>query len=151
MAAMKTTGIALAVAVLGIAACGGSETPTATSCAESWNADANAKQQATLVGAQSVDALLAGKFRIGTWPKTDQNVPVANGFTLDPSGKTTVQKHSCLLVLPPSRLGQMAFVEAGGRWRLVATNATKFPEQAKRAVEGARVVEPDALGKVKLN
>jgi hypothetical protein len=147
---MKTTGIALVVAVLGIAACGGGETPTAASCAESWNAETNAHQQAILVGTQSVDAILEGKFRIGTWPKSEENVPVSDSFTLDPSGKATVQKNSCLLVYPPSRLGQMAFVEAGGKWKFVATNATKFPDQARRAVEGARVVKPDALGKVTL-
>ena len=145
---MKTTGIALVVAVLGITACGGAETPTAASCAESWNAESNAKQQATLVGTRSIDAVLDGKFRIGTWPKAEAKVPVSSGFTLDPNGEATVKQNSCLLVYPPSRLGQMAFIEADGKWKLVATNATKFPNAARRAVEGARVVEPDALGKV---
>jgi hypothetical protein len=135
---------------LGLVACGGDDSQTAASCAESWNADANAKQQATLVGARSVDAILDGKFRIGTWPKSEAKVPVSDSFTLDPSGEATVQKNGCLLVFPPSRLGQMAFVEAGGKWKLVATNATKFPDDARRAVQGARVATPDVLGKVKL-
>ena len=146
---MKTTGTALVVAVLGIAACGGGDTPTAASCAESWNADTNAKQQATLVGVRSVDILLDGKFRVGTWPKGEQKVPVTTGFSEASGREAVVSKNSCLIVLPDSRLGQMAFVESDGKWGLVREKST-FPKAASKSVAGAQTAEPDALGKLKL-
>src|SRR3954470_24973069 len=117
---MKTTGIALAAAVLVIAACGGDDAPTATSCAESWNADANATQQSTLAGVATVDVLLDGKFRVGTWPRGDQKVVVTEGFSDVKKGRgAVVNKGSCVVVLPDSRVGQMGFVEADGKWGFV--------------------------------
>ena len=146
---MKTTGIALVVAVLGIVACGGGETPTAASCAESWNAETNAKQQATLVGVQSVDILLDDKFRVGTWPMGEQKVPVTTGFSEAKGREAVVSTNSCVVVLPDSRLGRMAFVESDGKWGFVREKST-FPKAASRSVAGARTAEPDALGKLKL-
>jgi hypothetical protein len=147
---MKTTGIALVVAVLVIAACGGGDAPTAASCADSWNADANANQQATLAGVVTVDVLLEGKFRIGTWPKSEQTVPVTTGFALAKGREAVVSKDSCLVVLPDSRMGQMAFVESDGKWGFVREQSP-FPKAASKSVAGARTAEPDALGKLKLN
>lgn len=148
---MKTTGIAPVVAVLVIAACGGGETPTAASCAESWNAEANADQQATLAGVATVDVLLDGKFRIGTWPKSEQMVPVTKGFS-DPgtARKAVVSKDSCVVVLPDSRVGRQAFVESDGKWGFVREQSP-FPKAASKSIAGARTAEPDALGKLKLN
>ena len=146
---MKTAGIALVVAVLGIAACGGGETPTAASCAESWNADANADQQATLAGVVTGDVLVEGKFRLGTWPNAKQTVPASNGFGKKPLGNAVVAKNSCLLVLPDSRIGQMAFAEGDGKWVFVREQSA-FPKVASKALAGVRNAEPDALGKLKL-
>jgi hypothetical protein len=148
---MKTTGIALVAAVLVLAACGGGDTPTAASCADKWNADANVKQQATLAGVMSVDVLVGDTFRVGTWPKSEQKVSVTQGFSDTKNGRpAVVQKDSCVVLLPDSRLGQMAFVEADGKWGFVRGEKATFPAAASKSVAGARVAEPDALGKLKL-
>ena len=142
---------AVSVLAFALVACGGSDTPTAASCAESWNADTNAAQQSTLVGTRSVDIILAGQFRVGTWPKSEQKVPVTKGFATRPSGEATVTKNSCVLVFPQTREGDMAFVETDGKWQFVRDNTgSTFPKAARDAVEGARVAKPDVLGKVKL-
>lgn len=151
MAAMKTTGIALVAAVLVIAACGDGDAPTAASCADKWNADANAKQQATLAGVVTVDVLVGDKFRVGTWPKGEQKVSVTEGFAEVKRGRpAVVGKDSCVVLLPDSRLGQMAFVETDGKWGFVRGAKATFPEAASKSVAGARLAEPDALGKLKL-
>jgi hypothetical protein len=149
---MKTTGIALVAAVLGIAACGGGETPTASSCAESWNADANAKQQATLAGVAAVDILVGDTFRIGTWPKGEQNVSVTEGFGDSAHGRpAVVSKNACVVLLPDSTMGQMAFVETDGKkWGFIASEKATFPDAALKSVAAPRVAQPDALGKLKL-
>jgi len=147
---MKTIGIALVVAVLGIVACGGGETPTAASCAESWNAETNADQQATLAGAIAAGIGFDGQFRVGTWPNAEQTVPVTDGFAAKPSADAVVEKNSCVLVLPDSRVGQMAFAERHGKWLFVGEEKSTFPEAALKSVAGARTAEPDALGKLKL-
>src|SRR3954471_20570457 len=117
---MKTTGIALVAAVLVIAACGGDDAPTEASCADKWNADANANQQATLAGVVTVDVLVGDKFRVGTWPKGEQKVSVTEGFTEVKRGRpAVVGKDSCVVLLPDSRLGKMAFVVADGKWGFV--------------------------------
>lgn len=146
---MKTTGIALVVAVLVIAACGGGDEPTAASCADSWNADGNTDQQATLAGVVTVDVLLDGKFRVGTWPKSEQTVPVTTGFAEEKGREAVVSKGSCVVVLPDSRMGQMAFVESDGKWGFVREQST-FPKAASKSVAGVRFAEPDALGKLTL-
>ena len=154
---MKTTGIALAVAVLGIAACGGSDAPTAASCAKSWNDAANATQQATLAGVRAVDILVADNFRVGTWPKGEQKVSVTEGFGDTSTGHpAVVTKNACVVLLPDSTLGQMAFVETDGKWGLVRGDEDRrgaektWADAALKSVAGAKDVEPDALGKLKL-
>jgi hypothetical protein len=140
----------VSVLALVLVACGSGESPTAASCMKSWNAAANADQQATLAGTVSADISFDGEFRVGTWPKSDQKVPVSVGFSEKPSGETVAQKGSCVLVLPPSRVGQMAFVEAKGKWKFVADEASEFPRAARRELAGAKAATPDALGKLKL-
>jgi hypothetical protein len=149
---MKTTGFALVAAVLVIAACGGGDASTAASCAESWNADANASQQATLAGTMAVDAGFEGQFRVGTWPKGEQTVSTRKGFAATDGAKAVVGKGSCLVVLPDSRFGRMAFAESDGKWVFVANPEGKapFPTAAAKAIAGARAAEPDALGKLTL-
>jgi hypothetical protein len=148
---MKTTGLALAVAVVAIAACGGSDAPTAASCADSWNADANAKQQATLAGVAAVDILVGDEYRVGTWPKGEQKVSVTEGFGAEEGGRpAVVSKNSCVVLLPDSTYGRMAFVETGDKWGFVRGKKQAFPAAAVKSVAGARVAEPDALGKLKL-
>jgi hypothetical protein len=45
----------------------------------------------------------------------------------------------------------MAFVEAdGGKWGFVWGRKATFPAAAVKAISGAHNVEPDALGKLKL-
>src|SRR3954467_2685993 len=142
-----------AAALLGvaIAGCGDEANPTAASCAESWNADANATQQATLAGVVTVNVLVGDKFRVGTWPKSEQKVSVTEGVTEEKRGRpAVVGKDSCVVLLPDSRLGQMAFVEADGRWGFVRGKKATFPEAASKSVAGARLAQPDALGKLKL-
>jgi hypothetical protein len=147
---MKTTGIALAAAVLAIAACGGSDAPTAASCADSWNSDTNAKQQATLAGVAAVDVLVGDKYRVGTWPKSEQKVNVTEGFGEGKGREAVVSKNSCIVLLPDSRMGQMVFVEAGDKWGFIARQKSAFPNAALKAIAGARFAEPDVLGKLKL-
>lgn len=155
--AMRTTRIALVAAVLGIAACGGGDTPTAASCTKSWNADANATQQATLAGVRAVDVLVADNFRVGTWPKDERKVSVTEGFAATPKkgSDAVVNKNACVVLLPDSTMGQMAFVESNGKWAFVRSdvdrdlNAT-FADAALKSITGARNVKPDALGKLEL-
>ena len=153
-------GVLTAVTALAfaLAACGGSKSPTAASCAKSWNADANADQQAVLLAARGSDIILDGKFRVGTWPKSDENVPVAKGFASGPgfaskpSGEARVQNDSCVLVFPPTTKGNMAFVQSDdGSWKYVRDNTgSKFAAAARRELTGAKVATLDALGKVKV-
>jgi len=156
VAAMKTTRIALVVVALVIAACGGDETPTAASCTQSWNADANATQQATLAGVRAVDVLVADNFRVGTWPKGEQKVSVTEGFSDTDKGRdAVVSKNACVVLLPDSTMGQMAFVEADGKWGFVRGEPDKgvkatFADAALKSIAGARNAEPDALGKLRL-
>jgi hypothetical protein len=146
---MKTTGIALVAAVLVIAACGGGDAPTAASCADSWNADANATQQATLAGVAAVDVLLDGKYRVGTWSRGDQKLIVTEGFSDVKKGRdAVVNKGSCVVVLPDSSVGQMGFVEVDRKWGFVRNQ--KSTEAALKSTAGTQVAEPDALGKLKL-
>src|SRR4051812_28053722 len=148
---MKTTGTALVAAVLVIAACGGGDAPTAASCADKWNADANANQQATLAGVVSVDVLVGHRFRVGTWPKSEQKVSVTEGFSKTKNARPAiVSKDSCVVLLPDSSVGQMAFIEADGKWGFVWGKKATFPEAASKSVAGARFVKPDVLGKLKL-
>ena len=156
MAAMKATRIALVVVALVIAACGGDETPTAASCTESWNADGNATQQATLAGVVTIDVLVGDKFRVGTWPKGEQKVSVTEGFADTAKGRNAVvNKNACVVLLPDSRMGQMAFVESDGTWGFVRgdrardKNAT-FADAALKSIAAPRNAEPDALGKLRL-
>jgi len=141
------------VSVVGLVlvACGGGESRTAASCTQSWNADANAGQQSTLAGAVATDIILDGEFRVGTWPNSAQKVPVRVGFASHPSGAAVAEKGSCVLVFPPTRMGQLAFVEADGKWKFVAGGDSKFPRAARRQLAGAKDGTPDALGKFKLN
>ena len=154
---MRTTRIALVAAVLGIAACGGDDTPTAASCTKSWNADANATQQATLAGVGATDILVGDRYRIGTWPKGEQKVSVTDGFgDTDTGHAAVVGKNACVILLPDSTLGQMAFVETDGKWGLVRGDEDRrgaektWADAALKSVAGAKDVEPDALGKLKL-
>lgn len=126
---------------------------SADSCAKSWNANANADQQATLAGTMAVDAGFEGQFRVGTWPKGEQTVPTRKGFAAKDGAKAVVGKGSCLVVLPDSRFGRMAFAESDGKWVFVANpdgKAPPFPTAAAKAIAGARAAEPDALGKLTL-
>jgi hypothetical protein len=126
---------------------------TADGCAKSWNANANADQQATLAGTMVVDAGFEGQLRVGTWPKGTQSVATRKGFAMKDGAKAVVGKGSCLVVLPDSaRYGQMAFAESDGKWVFVANPEGKapFPTAAARAIAGARAAEPDALGKLTL-
>ena len=127
---------------------------TAEGCAKSWNAVANADQQATLAGTMVVDAGFEGQLRVGTWPKDKQNVATRKGFALKDGAKAVVSKGSCVVVLPDSaRFGRMAFAESDGRWVFVANpdgKAPPFPTAAAKVIAGARAAEPDALGKLKL-
>jgi hypothetical protein len=153
---MRTTRIALVAAVLGIAACGGDDTPTAASCTKSWNADANATQQATLAGVRVVDILVADNFRVGTWPKGEQKVSVTEGFGDTDKGRdAVVSKNACVVLLPDSTMGQMAFVESDGKWGFVRGDEDRgrkktFADAALRAIAGAQNAKPDALGKLRL-
>ncbi|MFL5840098.1 MAG: hypothetical protein ACJ77Z_06575, partial [Thermoleophilaceae bacterium] len=109
------------------------------------------KQQATLAGVVTVDVLVGDKFRVGTWPKGEQKVSVTEGFAEVKRGRpAVVGKDSCVVLLPDSRLGQMAFVETDGKWGFVRGAKATFPEAASKSVAGARLAEPDALGKLKL-
>jgi hypothetical protein len=154
---MRTTRIALVAAVLGLAACGGGDTPDAASCTKSWNSAANATQQSTLAGVRVVDVLVADNFRVGTWPKGERKVTVTKGFSDRAHGReATVGKNACVVLLPDSRMGQMAFVEADdGKWGFVVNEEAKgpketFPDDALKAIAGARNVKPDVLGKLAL-
>ncbi|HEX6713789.1 MAG TPA: hypothetical protein VF066_10400 [Thermoleophilaceae bacterium] len=145
---MATAGLTLA-----FAACGGDDKPTATSCLDDWNADGNAGYQSIMAGTNAVDIILDGAFRVGTWPKGEQTVPVLNakdGFSDKASGRASVAKNSCLVVYPPTREGAMAFFESDGKWHFARDIHSKFPKEAQSAVAGARAVTPDALGKLKL-
>lgn len=149
---MKTTGIALAASVVAIAACGGSDAPTAASCAKSWNADTNARQQATLAGlVGGANIFVADQFRVGIWPKDEQKVLVTAGFSDPKKGgrEAVVSKNSCVLLLPDSRVGRMAFVDTDGKWGFVRETQA-FPKAAVRAIAHARNAKPDVLGKLKL-
>src|SRR3954453_5891071 len=146
---MKTTGIALVAAVLVIAACGDGNVQTAANCADSWNANRNETQQATLAGVVSVDVLVGHKFRVGTGPKSEQRVSVTEGFSKTKNGRpAVVSKDSCVVLLPDSSVGQMGFIEADGKWGFVWGKKATFPEAASESVAGARFGEPDALGKL---
>jgi hypothetical protein len=150
-AAMKITGIALVASIAAIAACGGDDAPTAASCAESWNANANAKQQATLVGVRAVDVLVGDRYRVGTWPNGEQTVSVTEGFSDVAKGHdAVVNKNACVVLLPDSRLGQMAFVETDGKWGFVRGEKATFPDAAAKSIAGAKNAQPDALGKLAL-
>jgi hypothetical protein len=144
---------------MGLTACGGDDNnaaaaATAESCAKSWNAGANADQQATLAGTMVVDAGFEGQVRVGTWPKDKQNVATRKSFALKDGAKAVVSKGSCLVVLPDSaRFGQMAFAESDGGWVFVANpdgKAPPFPTAAAKVIAGPRAAEPDALGKLQL-
>jgi hypothetical protein len=136
---------------LGVAACGGGDkSPTAASCAESWNAEANATQQATLAGVAAVDVLVGDKYRVGTWPKGEQKVSVTEGFSQAKGRDAVVSKNACVVLLPDSSMGQMAFVETGDKWGFVAREKATFPDAALKSIAGARFAEPDVLGKLKL-
>ena len=65
---------------------------SAERCIHSWNAAANAYQQATLAGAMSAAISLEGEFRVGTWPKSKRTVPVTHGFAIHPSGRAGVAR-----------------------------------------------------------
>lgn len=151
---MKTTGIALAASVVVIAACGGSDAPTAASCAERWNADGNATQQATLAGVAAVDIVVGDQYRVGTWPNGEQKVSVTQGFSDADKVKgreAVVSKNGCVVLLPDTTMGRMAFVEtADGKWGFVWGKKATFPRAAVKAIEGAQNAKPDALGKLKL-
>jgi hypothetical protein len=138
------------IAALGVAACGGGDAPTAASCADSWNADANAKQQATLAGVAAVDILVGDKYRVGTWPKSQQKVSVTEGFSQAKGREAVVDKDSCVVLLPDSSMGQMAFVQTGDTWGFIARGKATFPDAALKSIAGARFAKPDVLGKLKL-
>jgi hypothetical protein len=162
------TALVVGAVAMSITACGGDDDKTAPAkkataaakpataegCAQSWNANANADQQATLAGTMAVDAGFEGQFRVGTWPKGEQRVPTRKGFATKDGAKAVVGKGSCLVVLPDSaRFGQMAFAESDGKWVFVANPegpAPPFPTAAAKAIVGARAAEPDALGKLTL-
>src|SRR4051812_36690754 len=102
---MRTTQIAVVAAVFGIAACGGDKAPTATSCAQRWNDDANATQQATLAAARGSSVFAGDKFQIGTWPNGEQKVSVisstswSGGRPLSASARpAVVKKNSCVIL-----------------------------------------------------
>jgi hypothetical protein len=136
---------------LGVAACGGGDTRTAASCADSWNADSNATQQATLAGVAAVDVLVGDKYRVGTWPASEQKVSVTEGFSDESKGReAVVNKGNCVVVLPDSSVGQMAFVETGDKWGFVRGIKSTLPAAGLKSIAGARFVEPDVLGKLKL-
>jgi hypothetical protein len=155
--------VACGLVVLGAGACGGDDDaaapakkPTAAkptnagSCAKSWNANANAIQQSTLAGVVAADPAFDGPWRVGMWPKGSQTVTISKGFG-GAVGKATIDTGSCLIVLPGSRYGQMAFAQSGGKWVFVAEGGAKFSEAASKAVAGVRTAEPDALGKLRLS
>jgi hypothetical protein len=160
------TALVLSAVTMNVTACGGNDdkaapakkaaakSATAESCANSWNANANADQQATLAGTYVVDAAFEGRLRVGTWPKGAQTVGTRKGFATADSAKAVVRKGSCLVVLPDSgRYGQMAFAESDGKWVFVANpdgKAPPFPTAAAKAIAGARAAQPDALGKLEL-
>jgi hypothetical protein len=155
---MRTTRIALVAAALGIVACGGDKAPTATSCGQRWNDDANATQQATLAAATASSVLVGDTFRVGTWPNGEQKVPVisstswSGGRPLSVSARAAVvKKNSCVILLPDSTLGRMAFVQVDGKWGFVWGKKATFPAAAAKSISGARDAEPDALGKLKLH
>ena len=147
--------VATAALTLAFAACGGEDKPTAKSCLDSWNAEDNAGYQAVLAGTLNVDIILDGSFRVGTWPKGEQTVPFLSdkdGFSEKPaSGRARVAKNDCLVVYPPTRLGEMAFFEGDGKWHFVRVKHSGFAKEAAKAVAGARKVTPDVLGKLKLS
>lgn len=148
---MKTSLLALVAVALVIAACGGDETPTAASCTQRWNADGNATQQATLAGVAAVDVLVGDKYRVGTWPKGEQTVSATQGFSDAAKGHdAVVRKNACVVLLPDSTLGRMAFVESDGKWGFVWGKKATFPGAVVRAIAGAHNAQPDALGKLKL-
>ena len=148
---MRTTRIALVAAVLGIAACGGDKAPTAASCAQHWNVDANATQQATLAGVRAIDVLVGDKFRVGIWPEGEQKVSVTEGFSAAEKGRGAVVKtNSCVVLLPDTTMGRMAFVETDGKWGFVWGKKATFPDAVVKSISGARNAQPDALGKLRL-
>ena len=62
-----------------------------------------------------------------------------------------VKKNSCVILLPDSTLGRMAFVQVDGKWGFVWGKKATFPAAAAKSISGARDAEPDALGKLKLH
>ncbi len=80
--------------------------------------------------------------RLKDWERPGRRFPSS-----DPSVARLVLAETAAAYLEP---GEEIVAVEGGKWKFVATNATKFPDDARRAVEGTRVVKPDALGKVKL-
>jgi len=163
------TALVVSAAAIGITACGGgndknaapakqaaaaAKPASADSGLKSWNANANADQQATLAGTMVVDAGFEGQLRVGTWPKGTQSVATRKGFALKDGARAVVSKGSCLVVLPDSaRYGQMAFAESDGNWVFVANpdgKAPPFPTAAAKVIAGARAAEPDSLGKLTL-
>ena len=134
-----------------LAACGGDdEVSAAQGCVDSWNRAANEGHQASLAGAVSAVGLPPDAFRVGTWPKSERTVPVHSpkAAFADPDGRAVVPKGSCLIIVPPSRVGEMTFFEDQGKWQFVTE--TRFPADARRSVADAEVAVADALGKLKL-
>jgi hypothetical protein len=155
--------LSVGAVALGVTACGGDDGDTATpakkvtaatkpanaaTCTQSWNATGNAHQQALLAGVAATDIVLEGHYRVGTWPKGAQTVPVTKSFSQKPEGEAVVKKGSCVVVLPDTTIGQMAFAQSGGKWVFVA--GSKFPKVASKSATGTRSAQPDALGQLKL-
>jgi hypothetical protein len=137
-------------AAFGALGCG-DDALSAGDCVKSWNAKGNVHQQSTLAGAMAADISLDGDFRVGTWPSGERKVPVTDGFAARPSGDGVVAKHSCVVVMPPSRVGRMAFFEADAKWRFVRDNTgSQFPADALRELAKAPPASPNALGQLEL-
>jgi len=137
-----------------VAACGGdNEESAAQRCNDSWNADANQGHQASLAGAVSAVELPPDAFRVGTWPKAQRAVPVHSpkAAFAGPDGRAVVPKGSCLIIVPPSREGEMTFFEGQGKWQFVrSVDRTRFPAEARRSVADAEEATADAVGKLTL-
>jgi hypothetical protein len=81
---------------------------------------------------------------------------VTEGFADTATGRNAVvNKNACVVLLPDSTMGQMAFVVSDGTWgfvrgdRATDKNAT-FADAALKSIVGSRNAEPDALGKLRL-
>ena len=168
---MKRLTIIIAACALVAAGCGddddddssGEQTSATTSassvqtCIDSWNEESNEALQTALAGAISASGADPEALQVGTWPKSERTVDYRSGEDAfgDVTGQATVPTDACLIIVPPSQAGDLAYFEADGKWHFVIRPADeprgeKFQVAAERLIAGAETATVDALGKLSL-